>query len=283
MPAAPAGRITNRMPELPEVESVRRTLMPGILGRQVAEVLARPSRVLRPDLEGFRRGIMGRRVTGSLRRGKLLVLTLDDGAYWAAHLGMTGQLILAPGELAADHVHARVVFGDDGPSLHYRDPRKFGHLVYYADRTELMAGLYGQMGPDALSITAEEFVTRLAGRKAPIKSLLLDQRRLAGVGNIYADECLHRAGIAPTRRPADLSRADLLRLHAALRETLDQALAQGGSSVKNFVDAEGRAGTFQEAHRVYRRTGQPCPACGAPVERAVLGGRSTHFCPGCQR
>ncbi|MCA1989545.1 MAG: bifunctional DNA-formamidopyrimidine glycosylase/DNA-(apurinic or apyrimidinic site) lyase [Desulfarculus sp.] len=271
------------MPELPEVESVRRTLMPGILDRRVAEVLARPSRVLRPDLEGFRRGVTGRRVTGSLRRGKLLVLTLEDGGYWAVHLGMTGQLILAPGELAADHVHARVVFGDGGPGLHYRDLRKFGYLAYYPDRDQLMAGLYGQMGPDALTISAEEFVARLAGRKSPIKSLLLDQRRLAGVGNIYADESLHRAGIHPQRGPAELSRQDLLRLHASLVETLDQALAQGGSSVKNFVDAEGRAGTFQEAHRVYRRTGQPCPACGAPVERVVLGGRSTHFCPVCQR
>lgn len=270
------------MPELPEVESVRRTLMPGILDRQVAEVVAPPSRVVRPDLASFRRGVVGRRVSGSLRRGKLLVLTLDDGAYWAVHLGMTGQLILAPGELAANHVHARVLFNDDGPSLHYRDLRKFGYLAYYADQGELMAGLYGQMGPDALTITAEEFVTRLAGRKSPIKSLLLDQRRLAGVGNIYADESLHRAGIDPNRRPVDLGPDDLRRLHAALRQTLDEALAQGGSSVKNFVDAAGRAGTFQEAHRVYRRTGQPCPACGALVERTVLGGRSTHFCPGCQ-
>ena len=271
------------MPELPEVESVRRTLMPGILDRQVAEVVARPSRVVRPDPEGFRRGIVGRRVTGSLRRGKLLVLTLEGGAFWAAHLGMTGQLILAPGRLEADHVHVRVVFADHGPCLHYRDPRKFGYLAYYADRDQLMAGLYGQMGPDALSIAPEDFVARLAGRKAPIKSLLLDQRRLAGVGNIYADESLHRAGIDPNRRPVDLSPDELLRLHAALRETLDEALAQGGSSVKNFVDAEGRAGTFQEAHRVYRRTGQPCPACGTLVERTVLGGRSTHFCPCCQR
>lgn len=270
------------MPELPEVESVRRTLMPGILDRQVAEVLAAPSRVLRPDLERFGRGLIGRRVTGSLRRGKLLVLTLDGGAFWAVHLGMTGQLILAPGRLEANHVHARVVFADHGPSLHYRDLRKFGYLAFYADQAELMAGLYGQMGPDALTITGQEFAARLAGRKSPLKSLLLDQRRLAGVGNIYADEALHRAGIAPQRRPADLAPADLLRLHAALRQTLDEALAQGGSSVKNFVDAKGRAGSFQEAHRVYRRTGQPCPACGTPVQRMVLGGRSTHFCPSCQ-
>ncbi|MFZ5586399.1 MAG: bifunctional DNA-formamidopyrimidine glycosylase/DNA-(apurinic or apyrimidinic site) lyase [Thermodesulfobacteriota bacterium] len=270
------------MPELPEVESVRRTLLPGILGRVVREVQAQPSKVLRPNLERFRRGLKGRAVTGSLRRGKLLVLTLDGGAFWTAHLGMTGQLILAPERPQADHIHARVAFADAGPSLFYRDLRKFGHLAFHPDQASLMAGLYGRMGPDALDIPAAVFLERLAGRRAPLKSLLLDQRILAGVGNIYADEALHRAGIAPTRAPAGLDRAALLRLHAELVATLAEALAQGGSSVKNFVDAQGRAGTFQEAHRVYRRTGQPCPVCGSSVQRIVLGGRSTHFCPACQ-
>ncbi|MFH1060513.1 MAG: bifunctional DNA-formamidopyrimidine glycosylase/DNA-(apurinic or apyrimidinic site) lyase [Pseudomonadota bacterium] len=270
------------MPELPEVESVRRTLMPGIQGRVVRAVEAEPSKVLRPDLAQFRRGLAGRTVTGSLRRGKLLVLTLDDGAYWAAHLGMTGQLILARKRPDANHIHVRVRFADDGPSLFYRDMRKFGYLAYCPDQAALMAGLYGQMGPDALDIPAAVFLERLAGRRAPLKSLLLDQRILAGVGNIYADEALHRARLSPTRAPAALAPAALLRLHGELIATLHEALASGGSSVKNFVDAQGRAGTFQEAHRVYRRTGQPCPACGAAVERIVLGGRSTHFCPACQ-
>ncbi len=270
------------MPELPEVESVRRTLMPRIQGRRIAKVNAPQNKLIRPSHKAFCKGLPGRRVLGSDRRGKLLMLQLEGGAYLAVHLGMTGQLIMAAHRPQADHVHVTIAFDDGGESLYYRDVRRFGFLAFCPDRAALLAGPLANMGPDALGMEAGLFVERLAGRRVPLKSLLLDQRVLAGVGNIYADEALHRAGLSPLARTAELQSADLLRLNDALQETLAESLARGGSSVKNFVDAQGRPGTFQHAHRVYRRTGQPCPACGASVEKIVLAGRSTHFCPNCQ-
>lgn len=270
------------MPELPEVESVRRTLMPRIQGRRIVKVEAREGKLLRPGLGALRQGLTGRRVQGSDRRGKLLMLALEGGAYLAVHLGMTGQLIMAGQRPRADHIHVVMAFEDGGESLYYRDVRRFGFLAFCPDRASLLAGPLAKMGPDALGMAEALFVERLSGRKAPLKSLLLDQRVLAGVGNIYADEALHRAGLSPRARTAGLGREDLSRLHAALQQTLAESLALGGSSVKNFVDAQGRPGTFQEAHRVYRRTGQPCPTCGTPVEKMVLAGRSTHYCPRCQ-
>ncbi len=270
------------MPELPEVESVRQTLMPRILGRRVAKVSAAPGKLVRPDLASFRRGLVGRRVLASDRRGKLLILELEGGAYWTVHLGMTGQVIMAASRPRADHVHVTVEFDDQGERFFYRDVRRFGHLDFCPDRAALLAGPLANMGPDALGMAGGVFLERLAGRGAPLKGLLLDQRVLAGVGNIYADEALHRARLSPLCRASQVSGDDLLRLNQALQETLAESLAQGGSSVRNFVDAEGRPGTFQHAHRVYRRTGQACPTCGQPVEKIVLAGRSTHFCPNCQ-
>ncbi len=271
------------MPELPEVECVRRTMAPKLKGRLIRSFsLSGPDKLARPDARTMRRGLVGRRVARVGRHGKLLILELDSGGLWTIHLGMTGQVIMADSRPKADHVHITVGFAGPGPRLYYRDMRKFGGMSYCPDREALMAGPLRNFGPDALLIGAEELAGRLAGRRAPIKSLLLDQRILAGVGNIYADEALHIAGIAPTAAPADLDHDQLLGLHRSVRETLLLALSRGGSSVRNFVDAEGRAGTFQHAHRVYRRTGQPCPVCGATIERTVLAGRSTHFCPVCQ-
>ncbi len=271
------------MPELPEVESVRQTLMPQIQGRVVAKIWVGVDKLARPSPRLLKRGLEKRRVLGSSRRGKLLLLEMEGGPWWGVHLGMTGQLILAQERPQADHIHITVSFADQGPSLFYRDARRFGGMTFYPDQAALQAGPLTKMGPDALGLEGEAFVQRLAGRKTPLKAALLDQSLLAGVGNIYADEALHRAGLSPLARPADLTTAQLLRLNAELQQTLREALAQGGSSVRNFIDAAGRAGTFQHAHRVYQRAGQPCPVCGAPVEKIVLAGRSTHFCPVCQK
>lgn len=271
------------MPELPEVECVRRTMAPKLEGRVIRSFsLNGPDKLARPDAGAMRRGLLGRRVEHVGRHGKLLIIKLDSGGLWTIHLGMTGQVIMADNRPKADHVHITVGFEDPGPRLYYRDMRKFGGMSYCPDRTALEQGPLRNFGPDALLIGADELAERLAGRRAPIKSLLLDQRVLAGVGNIYADESLHIAGIAPTAAPADLSRDRLLALHKAVRETLLLALSRGGSSVRNFVDAEGRAGTFQHSHRVYQRAGQPCPVCGTVIEKTVLAGRSCHFCPACQ-
>ena len=270
------------MPELPEVECVRRSLAPKVVGRRVRSVRVGLAKLARPTPAEFRRGLLGARVTGSDRHGKLLILELAGGAFWAVHLGMTGQLISAPRRPRADHIHLTIGFDDGGERLYFRDVRQFGFMAYCPDRDALESGPLANFGPDALLIGREEFLRRLSGRRAPVKSLLLDQRLLAGVGNIYADESLHRAGIHPAARPVDLGEDDLIRLHAEVQAILAEALERGGSSVRNFVDARGRPGTFQHAHRVYRRTGRPCPACGAPVQRMVLGGRSTHYCPRCQ-
>lgn len=270
------------MPELPEVQCVLMTLEPSVLGRKVAGVRTTLAKITRPNPRAFSRGLRGREIIGTNRHGKLMILELDDGSFWTIHLGMTGQVITADTRPQAKHIHCTVSFSDGGPRLFFRDPRQFGGMTYCADRAALDAGPLKNMGPDALGLAKREFVRRLAGRKARIKPLLLDQRVLAGVGNIYADESLHQAGIHPMAKPIELDEQDLARLHTVLRKTLHQAIKQGGSSVRNFVDAKGRAGTFQHAHRVYGRKGEACGVCGAEIQRIVLGGRSTHFCAQCQ-
>jgi formamidopyrimidine-DNA glycosylase len=270
------------MPELPEVECVRRTLEPSVLNRRVSRVRVEKPKLARPAPEVFRKGLTGRTITATSRHGKLLILHLDGDGFWAIHLGMTGQVISAQQRPRVNHIHITVSFKDQGPKLYYRDMRQFGYMAYCPDHAALEAGPLANFGPDALGLDLEAFISGLGRRSAPLKSLLLDQRILAGIGNIYADESLHRAGLSPLAKPADLNRAKLTTLHSAIQETLAEALAKGGSSVRNFVDAEGRAGTFQEAHRVYRRTGCECPRCGNSIQRIVLGGRSTHFCPECQ-
>jgi len=270
------------MPELPEVECVRRTLEPGVINRCVSRVRVEKPRLARPSPEAFRKGLTGRTITATSRHGKLLILHLDDGGFWAIHLGMTGQVISAQKRPQADHIHIIVSFKDKGSNFYYRDVRQFGYMAHCPDRAALEAGPLANFGPDALGLDLEMFLSGLSRRNAPLKNLLLDQRILARVGNIYADEALHRAGISPLARPGDLAQEKLITLHGVIQETLAEALAKGGSSVRNFVDAEGRAGTFQHAHRVYQRTGCDCPRCGDTIQRIVLGGRSTHFCPACQ-
>jgi formamidopyrimidine-DNA glycosylase len=271
------------MPELPEVESVRQTLTPQIVGRFVAKAVVDIGKLAKPDPRTFARGLQGRRVRASRRQGKLIIMELDDDRFWTIHLGMTGQLIMAPDRPEASHVHIRVDFDDQGYSLFYRDVRCFGTMGFWRDQAALLAGPLARMGPDALHMSDDVFVERLTKRQAPLKAVLLNQLLLAGVGNIYADEALHRARLSPLARPAELPAKDLARLNQCLQEILTEALAQGGSSVRNFVDAHGRPGTFQEVHRVYQRVGLPCPACGAAVQKIVLASRSTHFCPECQK
>lgn len=271
------------MPELPEVECVRRTLAPHVMGRRLAGVEVSLAKVARPSPQALSQGVAGRLVTGHRRHGKLLSLELEGGALLAVHLRMTGQLVPAAARPEAKHIHAQVRFADDGPSIWFRDVRQFGWLGYFADQAELAAGPLAGIGPDALGLPPADLARLLAPKAGRIKAALLDQRVVAGVGNIYADECLHRAGIHPEARPRDLSQAQLERLGRELNLTLAEAIARGGSSVSNFVDADGRPGTFQETHRAYKRTGQPCPACGEGICRIVVAGRSTHFCPACQK
>ena len=272
------------MPELPEVEVIRAQLERELAGARIASCeVGLPRLVSHPTPLGYRRGLKGRRVAGVARRGKYLLFELDDERELVLHLGMTGSLMLVPrGGERPRHTHI-VYHLEDDRDLLYIDPRTFGEtaLLRAGDRSPLR-GLQ-RMGPEPLGpgFGSEELGAALRGR-CRIKSALLDQSRLAGIGNIYADESLHRAGVSPLRRLDTLSAAEIERIHAELRAVLREAIARGGSSVGDYVNLRGERGDFQGCHRVYRRAGEPCPRCGAAVRREVIGGRSSYFCPRCQ-
>ena len=287
------------MPELPEVEVTRRQLAPLILGRVVSRVLASPdSRFFLTRSRDLRRRLVGRRLEALERRGKYLLARLDDGSLLLLHLGMTGQLLgVDPAAVAGSswfgrgrrratptvnaHTRLRLEFEDGGVELHFRDARKFGR-VQLLSRGQRCARLE-RLGVDALEATPDDLWRATRGRGISIKSLLLDQSVLAGVGNIYADEALFLARVRPTRRANRTSRTEVGRIAAALRGVLRGAIADGGSSISDYLRPDGDRGRFQSNHRVYGRSGEPCLVCGAGIRRTVIGQRSAHFCPRCQR
>jgi formamidopyrimidine-DNA glycosylase len=272
------------MPELPEVEVIRQGLLPRVVGRRI-----RSAKITAPRLTRRRGGshyveaaLAGREVSALRRRGKWLLFELDGSETLVVRLGMTGQLLWAENEAAlwADrHVHARVDFSGGGV-LAYRDIRKFGEifLMPTADlETRLSLGVE-PLGT-AFTFDALQAICRSSAR---IKPLLLDQRRIAGIGNIYADEALFRAGIRPTRPAVSLRAEEVRALRRAIRTVLRAGIRHRGSSISDYRDAEGRPGHFVLLHRVYARAGQPCLVCGRPVTRILLGQRGTHFCRHCQ-
>jgi formamidopyrimidine-DNA glycosylase len=263
------------MPELPEVETVTRSIAP-LVGRRIVSAEFRCLRILRGgDPDRMSAALAGRKIAGVKRYGKFIVVSLGAGGYLTIHLGMTGRLLL--GGPSGKHTHAILTL-DKGVLL-YDDSRQFGCIEYSKDFPERVA----RLGPEPLEIGVEEFIAGLKRRKTSVKALLLNQAFVRGIGNIYADEALHRAGIHPQAVAARL-RADRARkLHAAIGEVLSQAIEAGGSSISDYVDAEGRKGFFQFQHRVYQRTGEPCLACGAAVKRILVAQRSSHFCPRCQK
>jgi formamidopyrimidine-DNA glycosylase len=274
------------MPELPEVETHVRDLAPLLQDHQVVGAqIFWPRTIAEPSPEGFAQRIVGQRFVRFSRRGKYMLLEMDSGDTLIIHLRMTGHLRVEPAESLPDkHVHVLLDL-DDGRRLLFQDARKFGRLWLVADPAPVLAGL----GPEPLAaeFPIHELAAKLAGRKAPIKALLLDQRLLAGVGNIYADEALHLAGIHPARPAGTLTLEELSRLFAAIRTVLAAAIEDGGSSlgdssVTNYLRPNGAPGNYRSAHGVYDRKGQPCFRCGAPIERIVLAQRSAHFCPVCQ-
>jgi formamidopyrimidine-DNA glycosylase len=274
------------MPELPEVETYVRELEPLLAGRQIvaAQVLW-PRTVASPSPDEFAARVAGQRFTTFGRRAKYMLLGLDGGDTLIVHLRMTGHLHVKAAEEAPD-AHTHVLFDlDDGRRLHYQDPRKFGRMWLTAEPEIVLR----KLGPEPLSaaFSGGELARKLAGRKAAIKALLLDQALAAGVGNIYADEALFRAGLHPLRPGGSLTPAEIERLRLAVAAVLADGIAAagsslGGSSLQNYSRPGGQAGSFQEEHRVFRRTGQPCLTCGAMIERIVVSQRSTHFCPTCQ-
>lgn len=282
------------MPELPEVETIARGVDARVRGDRIVEAWFGSHR------EPFKTpparqasGLEGRVILGVHRTGKHIVCELgpvqggssgkvagQPSGQWIVHLGMTGRLLVTtPDAALAPHTHARLRMAS-GRELRFVDPRRFGRLEF-----RNLAAEEGFAGPGAepLTIGAAEFALLFRGRRLAIKAALLNQSLLAGVGNIYADESLFRAGIRPRKAAGRLTKAELERLRMGLREVLEHAIRLGGSSVSDYVDAEGVRGFFQLEHRVYQRTGQPCRHCGAGIRRIVVGGRSTHYCPQCQR
>ncbi len=280
------------MPELPEVETIRRGLALRLEGRRLVKV-----RQNRPDLrfplpDGFVRRLEGRRVTAVRRRAKYLLIEMEEGTVLLAHLGMSGRMLVSRREEGVSEPHDHVVFEtDDGWVVRFNDARRFG-MMDLADRGTLydhpmLAGL----GPEPLEpeFDAAGLGKALAGRSTSIKAALLDQRVVAGLGNIYASEILHRAGLSPRRRAGSISGARAERLAAAVKSVLAEALAAGGSSMRDYVQTSGELGYFQDRWAVYDREGQPCPDCTCDprltggIRRVVQAGRSTFYCPRRQR
>ena len=261
------------MPELPEVETIVRALAPRLERRRIRDVQFYSKQILRHcDTDaGF---LHGQRIDKVERHGKFIVLRLNHG-HLVIHLGMTGQLLFDTPRTP----YTRAIFTLDDSTLMYEDIRMFGAIEWSRELSERVE----RLGPEPFAVSAGEFHARLARRNAPVKSVLLDQRVVRGIGNIYADEALFRARIHPRTRARRLRRERAERLHAAVVEVLLEAIRHRGSSVSDYRDAEGRQGEFQSFHRVYGREGERCIVCGSPIKRIVLGGRGTHYCPRCQR
>jgi len=270
------------MPELPEVETIAAGLRRTLVGKEIDRVRLSLPKLVRGPASGLRR-LEGRAVAAVRRRGKHLIL--ECGEYGLiVHLRMTGCFFwAAPGERPGKHTHMVFRFRGPGRELHFEDVRKFGFVrVVRCAEAEGAPELAG-LGPEPLEIGREEFRERLKTRRGRVKSVLLDQSFLAGIGNIYADEMLHAAGIHPLAPARRLSSVRAGRLWEEMRGVLGRAVAAGGSSIRDYRDADGEMGSFQTEHRVYGRAGRPCLRCGRQVRRTVVGGRSTHFCPLCQR
>jgi len=285
------------MPELPEVETIARGLDSRVAGDVIESVwlgskpepLKSPAREIVATLES-------KRIAGVRRVGKHIVFDLENGgrassakkthktarasklaptSQWIVHLGMTGRMLVCPPEEEiAKHTHAIARLAS-GRELRFVDPRRFGRL-------SVSSGFEAQ-GSEPLDVEPARFVSLFRGRKTPIKSALLNQKLLSGVGNIYADESLFRARVRPRRRAASLTRDELGRLYQTVQEVLKEAIALGGSSISDYVDSDGEEGFFQLQHRVYGREAEPCLVCRTPVKRVVIAGRSAHYCPKCQK
>lgn len=277
------------MPELPEVETIARGVHRRVCGDRIVQAwFGGHKEPFKTPPVRQARGLEGRALLAVHRTGKHIVCELGPAsgiageapeAQWIVHLGMTGRLLVTtPDGPVAEHTHARLLLSS-GRELRFVDPRRFGRLEF---RDLRRAAPFAAPGADPLTIGPGEFSELFRGRRLAIKAALLNQTLLAGVGNIYADESLFHAGIRPRRAAGRLTRAELERLRQSLRQILRHAIRLGGSSVSDYVDADGVRGFFQLEHCVYLRTGEPCRRCQTPIRRILLAGRGTHFCPHCQ-
>ena len=274
------------MPELPEVETVRRGLIAPLEGRVLARV-----RQNRPDLRwplpaNFAKRLTGRRVERLDRRAKFILARLDDGQVWITHLGMSGRMLLSCDATVPPGPHDHIVIEtDNGDVVTFNDVRRFGMMDLVPEDALSEHFLLRDLGPEPLGNAFNDAVlsAALTGRKTPIKAALLDQKIVAGLGNIYVCEALYRAGISPKRLARSVAGKRAARLVPAIRDVLDSAIAAGGSSLRDYVQASGELGYFQHNFAVYGREGEPCRNCGKPVKRIVQSGRSTFYCGACQR
>jgi len=273
------------MPELPEVESVRRQLEPALVGWRFERVSIDDSRLVRPyEPAEVAAELEGERVAAVERRGKYLVVRFESGRVLLIHLRMTGSLLHAPAGSLQDDPHRRAVVRlEDGSDVAYRDVRRFGTWLLL-ERGEAEPYLGARVGDEPLDtlFTAARLGERLAGRHTSLKAALLDQRTVAGIGNIYADEALWRARLNPQRPAAGLDRAELRRLHRGIRVALEHGLARQGSTLRDYRLPDGSGGSMQNEFRVYGRRDEPCDRCGTPISRTQVAGRTTWFCSTCQ-
>ncbi len=291
------------MPELPEVEVTRRRIAPVMVGRTLREVrTTAPSYFFLTQPDVLARELRGAKVEGLVRAGKYLIAEVGSGARLLLHLGMTGQLFaagvsslrllsatarasLAPEEQVAfepdPHTHLQLCFADEGPDVLFRDVRKFGkvQLLAAGERSERL----DKLGTDALEIRGEQIFRASRKRKVAIKSLLLDQAVVAGSGNIYADEVLFLSGVRPGRAAGRVTRAETERMACGFHRVMQRSIETGGSSISDYIAPDGSDGAYQDERRVYARTGEPCTVCGTPIRRKVIGQRSSHYCPRCQK
>lgn len=270
------------MPELPEVETVVRILRPQLVDRTLSGMRCHwPRHIDRPLLPEFQKRIVGRKIKGVSRRGKFILIALDNGETLIVHLRMSGHLAVVAATLPIDK-HSHTIFElDSGQELRFRDTRKFGRVYLVRDVQEVV----GRLGPEPLdpAFSAATLAELLSGRKRILKSFLLDQTMIAGIGNIYADEALFHAGLLPTRRTDSLAADEIVALFKGIREVLQLGIAREGASISTYIKPDGEKGDMQNEVKVFRRTGEDCFRCGEMIHRIRLGGRSTHFCPGCQQ
>mgnify|MGYP001398243352 FL=1 len=276
------------MPELPEVETVRRGLAPVLLGHRLSRVITRRIDLRWPLPDGFGQRLTNRQVIAVARRAKFLTIHLDNDIIWIAHLGMSGRFRIFEGDLPPEEPHDHVIVETDrGVTIRYNDPRRFGFMDLTGAADLDAYPMLASMGPEPLGpgFTTAVLAERLKGRAAPIKAALLDQRTVAGLGNIYVCEVLHQAGISPNRKARTVQGGRAVKLHAAIVDVLARAIEVGGSSLRDHRQPDGELGYFQHNFLVYGRSGADCRRCGPgyPIRQIVQSGRSTFYCSNCQR
>jgi formamidopyrimidine-DNA glycosylase len=270
------------MPELPEVETTVNDLKPLVLNKKIIRVeIFKSSSIAEPSAEEFQKGLIKSKIVSLSRRGKHIVFTLDNGKYLIVHLRMTGSLIVKPDSEEPDKFIRVILYLDNKTSIHFRDVRRFGRMWLVNN----IDSVVGKLGPEPLEkeFSVEVLAKILKNRKTPVKSLLLDQTLIAGIGNMYADEALFQARIHPLKPANSLSKKEIINLHEAIQYVLKKGIRNKGASTDTYIRPEGIKGAAHLEFQVAHRKGEECPICGGPIERILVGQRSTFFCPNCQK